>query len=462
MRADPPSADRGDGGEWTSRTGFILATVGSAVGIGSIWKFPYEVGANGGGAFVLVYLLGLALVVLPLMLAELALGRRGNADAAASIANVATDEGRSRRWQVVGVVGSLTAFLILSYYSVIGGWSVAYTAGTALNGLPDASQEATVGRFDDLLASPLRMFIFQGLFLVSVAAVVARGVQRGIETAMKLLMPMLGALLLLLAAYSLSVGDAAETLRFLFVPDTENLTARGLLDALGLGFFSIGVGLGLLITYAAYARPDINLRTVAFVSIGADTAISLVAGLAVFPVVFANDLDPAEGPGLVFVALPLAFSAMPAGRLAATAFFALLVIAAFGSAISMLEGVVAPLVRVRGWSRRRSAIVGSLACWATGSITVLSFNRWSDVRPLGFLDRYADATPYDLLDELTSNVLLPLGGLALAWFVGWIISDRLLADELAAGRRTMAVIRCMLRFVVPLAIVAVAAVSLAG
>ncbi len=451
-----------NGTEWTSRTGFILATVGSAVGIGSIWKFPYEVGANGGGAFVLVYLLGLVLVVLPLMLAELALGRRGDADAAASIAIVATTEGRSRRWQAIGAVGSLTAFLILSYYSVIGGWSVAYTGGTALDGLPDASQAATIDRFDDLLASPLRMFVFQGLFLGAVAAVVARGVERGIETAMKLLMPLLGILLVLLAAYSMSVGNATETLRFLFVPDTDNLTARGLLDALGLGFFSIGVGLGLLITYAAYARPDINLRTVALVSIGADTVISLVAGLAVFPVVFANGLDPAEGPGLVFVALPLAFSAMPGGRLAATAFFALLVIAAFGSAISMLEGVVAPLERVRGWSRRRSAIVGSLACWAAGSITVLSFNRWNDVRPLGFLDRYADATPYDLLDEATSNILLPLGGLAIALFTGWIISDRLLADELATGRRTLAVIRFMLRIVVPTAIVAVGVVSLAG
>ncbi len=462
MTADPAKADRDQGGEWTSRTGFILATVGSAVGIGSIWKFPYEVGANGGGAFVFVYLLGLALVVLPLMLAELALGRRGNADAAASIATVAATEGRSRRWQIVGVAGSVTAFLILSYYSVIGGWSLAYTAGTTVNGLPDASQTATVERFDELLASPLRMFIFQGLFLGAVAAVVARGVERGIETAMKLLMPLLGILLVLLAVYSLSVGNASETVRFLFVPDTDDLTARGLLDALGLGFFSIGVGLGLLITYAAYARPDINLRTVALVSIGADTVISLIAGLAVFPVVFANGLDPAEGPGLVFVALPLAFAAMPAGRLAATAFFALLVIAAFGSAVSMLEGVVAPLERVRGWSRRRSATVGGLACWVTGSITVLSFNRWQSVRLLGSLDRYADATPFDLLDELTSNVLLPLGGLGLAVFTGWLISDRLLAEELACGRRTLAGLRIMLRFVVPLAIVAVGAVSLAG
>ncbi|MDA3040651.1 MAG: sodium-dependent transporter [Actinomycetota bacterium] len=448
--------------EWSSRTGFILATVGSAVGIGSIWKFPYEVGANGGGAFVLAYLLGLALVVLPLMLAELALGRRGNADAAASIANAAVAEGRSHRWQVIGALGALTAFLILSYYSVIGGWAVSYAIDTAIDGLPDASQTATTDRFDRLLASPAKMFLFQGLFLGAVAAVVGRGVQRGIETAMKLLMPLLGVLLVLLAMYSLGVGEATETLRFLFVPDTDRLTARGLLDALGLGFFSIGVGLGLLITYAAYARPDIDLRTVAVVSIGADTAISIVAGLAVFPVVFANGLDPAEGPGLVFVALPLAFAAMPAGRVAATAFFALLVIAAFGSAVSMLEGAVAPLERVRGWSRRRSAIVASLACWATGTISVLSFNRWKDVRLLGSLDRYTDATPFDLLDELTSNLLLPLGGLALALFTGWVISDRLLSEELVAGRRTLAVLRGMLRFVVPLAIVAVGAVSLAG
>ncbi len=258
---------------WTSRTGFLLATTGSAVGIGSIWKFPYEVGVNGGGAFVMVYALGLALVVVPLLLAEFAVGRRGRSDAATSLSAVALAERASPRWRAVGTLGAVTSFLVLSFYSVIGGWTLYYAVRTAFWGLPRNNADAVQAEFDRLLASPGWMIGFQALFLALLAAVVSRGVQRGIERAMKLLMPSLAVLLVALAIYALVAGDAGAAIRFLFVPDFEQLTGRAVLDALGLGFFSIGVGLGLMITYAGYAVPGTDLRLVAVLSVAADSTV---------------------------------------------------------------------------------------------------------------------------------------------------------------------------------------------
>jgi NSS family neurotransmitter:Na+ symporter len=451
------------GPAWASQRGFVLATIGSAVGIGSIWKFPYEVGANGGGAFVLVYLLGLALVVVPLMLAEFAVGRRGGADVVTSVATVATTRGEraSPRWAALGVLGAFAAFLILSFYSVIGGWTLAYTVDTLRAGLPGTADEVQA-QFDDLLGSPVRMAVYHAVFLGAVSVVVVRGVQRGIESSMKVLMPVLAALLVLLAVYSLTTGEATEALRFLFVPDFGEMSGRAVLDALGLGFFSIGVGLGILLTYAAYSPPGADLRAVAVGSVAADTAISVVAGLAIFPIVFANDLDAASGPGLAFVSLPLAFDAMPAGALAAVAFFVMLGIAALGSAVSLLEAVVAVLERRWGWTRVRSVSVAGGACFTAGLATVLSFNHWSGFHPLGAIDRYASATIFDVLDDLTSQLLLPIGGLGVAVFVGWVLSRRFLADELSLGDRSVSALRVLLRVVAPLVLLSAAAMWLVG
>ncbi len=458
MSSPDPASSAGEEG-WRTRSGFILATVGSAIGVGSIWKFPYEVGANGGGAFVLVYLAGLCLVVVPLMLAEFAIGSRGRGDAMSSMELVAREESRSRRWRHFGLLGAAASFLILSFYAVVGGWTVEYAVGTAVDGIPGTP--AAVGdRFDSLLASPLRMAVYQGVFLVAVALIVVRGVQRGIESAMKILMPIMAVLLVALAVYSMAEGDAGETLRFLFVPDFDHLTGRGVLDALGLGFFSIGVGLGILMTYAAYSPPFADLKVVAVTSVAADTAVSLVAGLAVFPVVFANELDAAGGPGLVFESLPVAFAAMPAGRWVAVAFFALLAVAALASAVSMLEAVVAVANHRLGWSRRRSTVVGAGTCFVAGLATVLSFNEWQDVHLLSGIGRYSEATVYELLDDATSQLMLPLGGLAIAVFTGWVVSRRLLADQLDLEGRSLDGLRLMLRVVAPVTVAAAAVASL--
>lgn len=442
--------------KWSGRIGFILATIGSAVGIGSIWKFPYEVGANGGGTFVLFYVLGLVLVVVPLMLAEFAIGRRGGADASGSIAALARAAGSSRRWAAAGVLGVLTGYLILSFYAVIGGWTLGYAVETALYGLPGADPEAVGARFDAFLASPWRMLGWHALFMTAGAVVVVRGVEKGIETAAKVLMPLLVALMFLLAAWSIVEGDLAATLRFLFEFDLRHLSARTALEALGLGFFSIGVGLGMMITYGAYSGAGISLPQVAIVSVAADTVISLLAGLAVFPIVFAHGLDPAGGPRLVFVTLPLAFAGMPFGTAAAIAFFVLLCVAALTSAISLLELVVSLLMRRLKWRRTVAVAATASSCFAAGIATVLSFNAWADWRPLASLGMASSATFFDLLDQLTSNLMLPLGGLAIALFAGWAAPRRMLAEELDLGPAGTRVMHFALRYVAPLGIVAAA------
>jgi NSS family neurotransmitter:Na+ symporter len=437
---------------WSGRTGFILAAVGSAVGLGSIWKFPYEVGSNGGAAFVLFYLGGLALAVVPLMLAEFAIGRRGAGDAAASVAAVAAAHGATRKWAWVGVGGIVAGLLVLSFYSVIAGWTMAYAVDTALEGLPGADAAAVKARYDALLASPLRLAGYHALFMAITALIVARGVSRGIEAACRVLMPLLAALMLGLAAYSIAYGDLAATFAFLLAIDLERVTARAMLEALGLGFFSIGVGFGLMITYAAYAGPGINLRQAAIATVVADTAISFLAGLAVFPILFAHGLDPAAGPGLVFVTLPLAFARMPFGAQAAFAFYALLFVAALASAISMMELGSAALTRSYGWRRGRAAAALAAGCFVAGLATVLSFNLWAHWRP----------TPFEFLDQLTSNAMLPACGFALAVFAGWTLTPALLAQELSLSAPGAARLHWFLRYAVPASIAAAALAPLLG
>jgi neurotransmitter:Na+ symporter, NSS family len=441
---------------WSGRAGFILATVGSAVGLGSIWKFPYEVGANGGGAFVVFYVIGVGLIVTPLMLAEFAIGRRGRSDAISSIAAVAEHNGASRLWAAFGLLGVITAFLIVTYYSVIGGWTIAYAVEAAVTGLPGTDPRTVQARFDGLLASPITMALAHALFMAATGIIVARGIAGGIEAACKVLMPVLIALLVVLTVYSVVQGDVSATLRFLFALDPARITAKAALDALGLGFFSIGVGMAVMITYAAYAGKGIDLREVAIATIIGDTAISFIAGFAVFPIVFANALDPASGPGLLFVTLPLAFARMPAGGVAGVAFYLLLLAAALASAMSMLEMAVAPLRRALGWSRARTTGIVAIAAWVLGLGTVLSFNAWSEWHPLWFLPGLGEATWFEVIDHLTSNVMLPVGGFALAIFAGWILPGHVLQRELQLGRRMLTLLRILLRYVVGPAIAAVA------
>lgn len=444
---------------WSSPTGFVLATIGAAVGLGSIWKFPYEVGANGGGAFVFLYLIGLVLIVFPLVLVEFAIGRRGRADAVRAIEKVASEVHASPRWAGIGFLGVAASFIILSFYSVIAGWAISYLVDSWLFGLPTPSAVEAQIRFDALLAAPLKMAVYHFIYLGAAALIVGRGISRGIENACKILMPVLIFLILVLAFFSMMQGDTAGTLRFLFRIDPNALTVQAALDALGLGFFSIGVGLSLMITYAAHADAKINLQRVAVITILGDTAVSLAAGFAIFPIVFAEGLDPASGPGLLFVTLPLAFTGLPGGTYAALGFFLLLIVAALASGISMLEMPVSVLTR-RGWSRGKAVIASATTCGFCGLATVFSFNVWASWYPLAAIPIFSQATVYYLLDHLTSNIMLPLGGIALALFAGWRLPAQLLAQEIGLSLRMARLLQALLRYFVAACIAIVALFAL--
>ena len=439
---------------WSGRTGFVLANVAAAVGLGSIWKFPYEVGSNGGGSFVICYVVGLILIVLPLMLCELAIGRRGRSDAIKSVAVVAAAADASKLWSLFAFLGVVTGIVILSFYSVIGGWALAYLIDIVRNGLQLQDAGSAKARFDDLLSSPAKLLLYHLIFMAMTVAIVARGVAKGIERACMILMPTLIALLVVLAIFSVARGGFWPTWNYLFTFDISKITPKIALEALGLGFFSIGVGLSILIAYAAYAGRDIDLRQVATLTLIGDTTVSFLAAFAVFPIVFAENLDPSSGPGLVFITLPLAFSQMPFGTAASIAFFLLLLVAAIGSAISFLELPTTPLQHATKCSRTTASITVGAACWTLGIMSVLSFNVWAEWFPLSSIPGFARSTWFDLFDHLTSNVMLPLGGLGIAIFVGWAVPRSMIASELRLGRTALATLYALLRYVVPVGIAA--------
>ncbi len=438
---------------WSGRAGFILANIAAAVGLGSIWKFPYEVGTNGGGSFVICYIIGLILIVFPLMLCELVIGRHGRSDAIRSVSAVAAAAGASQWWSLFALLGVVTGVLILSFYSVIGGWAMAYLVDTIGHGLPVQDAAGAKARFEALLGSPVRLLLYHLVFMAIAVVIVARGVAKGIERATMILMPTLIALILVLAIYSLSRGGFWQTWNYLFGFDFAKITPKIALEALGLGFFSIGVGLSIMIAYAAYADRQINLRQVAVVTLVSDTAVSFLAAFAIFPVVFAENLDPSSGAGLVFITLPLAFSHMPFGTLASIAFFTLLLVAAIGSAISFLELAATPLQHALKCSRAAACIVCGAFCWSLGLMTVLSFNVWAEWFPLSAIPGFARATWFDLIDHITSNVLLPIGGFGIAVFVGWAVPRSMVAGELHIGGAALRALYVLLRYVVPLGIV---------
>jgi NSS family neurotransmitter:Na+ symporter len=415
---------------WSSRFGYILATMGSAVGLGSIWKFPYEVGENGGGVFLLFYIAGLVIVVVPLMMAEFVIGRRGRGDAAASIARVAKAGGRSNRWGLIGVFGILTGFVVLTYYAVIAGMTMAYVPMALGGAFTQADVSTTQDLFDGLTTAPISLAAWQAAFLMITAAIVSRGIQQGIEIACKILMPLLAVLMLALVAFAMIEGDPAGAAAFIFRLDPAALTARTAVEALGLAFFSIGVGMGLMITYAAYAGDDFDLTGVTFATIIGDTLISLLAGMAIFPIVFGFGLDPAAGPGLMFLTLPIAFGGLPFGELVGAGFFVLLFVAGLASAISLVEAISAPVIRLTGV--RRPIVVWTMVAlaWIGGLPVVLSFGPWQEVHPLSFIAGFSTAGIFDVVDGIASNIMLPLCGLLVAIFAGWRMAPDIVLEEL--------------------------------
>ncbi len=430
-------------GQWSSRLVFILAAAGSAVGLGNVWRFPYVTGENGGGAFVLVYLACILLIGLPVMIAEILLGRRGRRSPINTMRYLAHEEGRHPAWQLLGWWGVLGGFLILSFYSVIAGWGVAYAVRMANGLFEGVTAEAAQGIFNALLDDPERLLAWHTVFMVLVGIVVSRGVRGGLEYAVLSLMPGLFLILLILIGYAVSTGHFDEAARYLFQPDFRQLTWDSVLAAMGQAFFTLSLGMGAIMIYGSYLPGQSSIAGTSGSVVLLDTLVAVLAGLAIFPIVFANGIDPAEGPGLAFVSLPLAFGTMPWGTFFGTLFFLLLTFAAWTSAISLMEPVVAYLVENRNISRVQATVWAAAVTWVVGLGSVLSFNYWSDLSVIGGLNIF------ELLEFLSFKIILPIGGLLIAIFAGWLMSQPATRDELALSSGGYAVWRFVIRYVAP-------------
>ena len=448
--AGTSSAKRGVHGAWASRWTFVMAATGSAVGLGNIWKFPYIAGENGGGAFVLVYLLCILLVGIPIMVAEVMLGRRGRQSPINTMRYLTEEAGLHGAWNAIGWLGVTAGLMILSYYAVIAGWALHYVGQMASGAFQGASAEQAEAIFGNLLADKNTLIYWQSIFLLLTMAVVIGGVTKGLGVAVRILMPMLFVLLMVLLVFGYQHGDFERGFSFLFSFNYHALTWGGVLEALGHAFFTLSLGMGAIMAYGAYmpehARIGRTVLAVGFI----DTVVALVAGLAIFPIVFANPtIEPGAGPGLMFVSLPVAFGNMTGGLLFGSFFFVLVTLAAWSSAISLIEPAVAYLVESRGFRRITANLLLGLVAWIVGLGSVLSFNEWADTRVAGF-------TFFEFMDFLTSSVMLPLTGLFIAIFVGWIMKPDAVREELGdESNRVFYSWRWVLRFISPLLVLVV-------
>ena len=433
-------------GQWSSRWVFILAATGSAVGLGNIWRFPYITGENGGGAFVLICFVCVIAVGLPIMIGETVIGRRGRQSPVNSLKAIAADEGLSSNWQLLGWLGVLAGFLILSFYSVVAGWSVAYIFSVGAGTFTDATSQVSADEFKALTDSAPRLLWWHSLFMFMTVFVVARGVQGGLEQAVRWLMPALFLLLFGMVGYTMNVGDFNAALSYLFRADFSQVTADTILLALGQAFFSLSLGMGSIIVYGSYLPANTSIpRTIGLVAL-CDTGVAVLAGLAIFPLVFGFGLEPGSGPGLVFVTLTVAFGQMPGGQLVGALFFVLLAVAGWTSAISILEPIVAWLVEALRWSRHKASVIAGGAIWVLGVGSVLSFNEWADFQPFG-------KNFFDWSEFLSTSVMLPTGGLLVAVFVGWRMSRASTLTELGLSDGVIyGAWRFLVRFVAPLGV----------
>jgi len=432
-------------GNWTSRLAFILAVTGSAVGLGNIWKFPYIAGQNGGGAFVLVYLFCVVLIGMPVMMSEILIGRRGRRNPVATMALLGEEEGGSHHWQWVGAIGVLAGILILSYYSVIAGWTLAYIQKSITGVFTNASAADVASINASFVGNWVAVALAHTVFMATTVFVVARGVERGLETAVRFMVPALLLLLVALLGYSMNSGFFAAGMAFMFTPDFSALSWESVLIAMGQAFFTLSIGMGAVMAYGAYLPQETSITSATAAVVFADTMIAVLAGLVIFPLVFANGLDPADGPALVFVTLPLAFGQMTGGVVFATIFFVLLAFAAWTSAIALMEPAVAWIVERFQKSRMQAALIMGFLIWLLGFGTVLSFSVLEDFR-------FYKGTIFENIDHVTSNIMLPLGGLLITVFASWVMCRNSTSEELGGAGGVYKLWRLLARFVAPVAI----------
>jgi len=442
--------------QWSSRFAFLMASVGFAVGLGNIWRFPYITGENGGAAFVLIYLACAFGIGIPILMAELLIGRRGQASPPNAMANVAAENGKSRHWKWVGGMGLLAAYTIEIVYAVIVGWVLWYLFKAVTTGFVGIDGIAASADFANMLDNNLGMIFWTLIGLAVTGMIIYAGVQNGIERAVVVMMPLMFVLLLGLAGYNYFAGGFEEAVAWLFTPDFSKIGPETVLVAIGQAFFSIGVAMGGMMIYGSYLPKSISITQSVFIVVIADTCVAILAGLVIFPAVFSNGLDPAAGPGLIFQTLPVAFAQMPGGHVFSILFFTMLAFAGITSMVGLIECVNAWLEDSYNMPRHKSAllVVGSIAVLSV--LSILSYNVMGDVTLGG-------KNFNDLLDYFSTQILLPLGGLLIAVFAGWIAHKDTTRDELSSlNTWGYQLWRFLIRWVVPPALLVIFVKGIAG
>jgi len=443
----------GTGGErelWSSRWGFLLASVGFAVGLGNIWRFPFVTGVNGGGAFLLIYLVCALLISLPLLISEFAIGRFGRGSSTGSYRNVAVRAGRSRKWGAAGTLAVFCVFVILSYYSVITGWTFDYFIRASLGQFDGLDALGSGSMFAELTGSPGRLLFWNTLVYLLIAVILRQGVQKGVERAARVLMPAMFLALVIMLIYSAIEGDMPAAAAFLLEPDWSKVSFQMVMAALGQAFYSIGIGLAGMIVFGSYMPDDFSVPRSAVLIILIDTTVALLAGFMIFPIVFANGMEPSAGPGLLFQTLPLAFGQMPGGHLFGAIFFVLLIVAALSSCIGLAEACIVWVDEHWNIPRRKGVIWLSLIGWSVGILTIMSLGDWSEFYPLNFIPAFADKNIFSTLDFLAANIFLLLGGMLTAIFLGWRVSKSINLEAMGIPDGPLfGFIRFMLRYVIP-------------
>ncbi|MGR9108111.1 MAG: sodium-dependent transporter [Gammaproteobacteria bacterium] len=403
--------------QFRSRITFVLAATGSAVGLGNIWKFPYMTGENGGGAFVLVYLLCVVAMGIPIMMTETMLGRRGHKNPIASMEALAEEANANPAWKYLGWMGVFAGFIILSYYSVIAGKTMHYVLKILTGLLWDLDNAGAEEAINSLNGSIFSLTFWHSVFMFLTIFILMRGVNEGIEKAVEFLMPGLFLILLVLVGYALTTGSFGEGLSFLFTPDFSKISGSSILAAMGQAFFTLSLGMGAIMVYGSYLPKGISIAKTSAIVALFDTLVALLAGIAIFPIVFANGLEPAAGPDLIFETLPLAFSNMFGGTLVGLLFFLLLIFAALSSSISLIEPAVSYMTENWAFTRKDACIYAGGATWLLGLGTVFSTNIWAEVKFFG-------TDFFGFIDYLSANLMLPLGGILMAVFAGRIMSSK--------------------------------------
>lgn len=418
--------------QWSSKAAFIFATVGAAVGLGNLWRFPFVAGENGGGAFVLIYLFFVILFGIPLLISELGIGRRGQQNPINSMKSISNNEDATNKWSSVGWLSIGIPLISLSFYSVVGGWALYYILEAGMNTFDAIEGVKSKQNFDSFVSSPLQLFIAHTVFTGLAILVVGRGIKNGIERIVKIMMPSLFILLVIMVINSILTADISAGLKFLFTPDFSKITPAVITMAMGQAFLSMGIGVGAMMTYGSYMPKKFSLTTSAATIAISDTLVAILAGIAIFPIVFEYGLDPSGGPELIFVTLPVAFGQMPFGYLFGLLFFILLFCAAFSTAVGMLEPTVAWLSD-RGSSRPKMALLAGGSTWFLGIVFVLSYNIWADVRLFPNTPILQEKNLLELTDFIITNLFIPLNALLIALFVGWIMARKSMLNEINLG-----------------------------